>query len=1488
MFSSAYALEFDNLKFTTNPEVGEKVFIGAEEIDYNPLWEKYPVLEVKNAFGLGETLFSGAIDKHTDQCALGCESRLYVSISEPKALIEDIRFYVIDEGKERKRDFNSYSIEYKVGEVAKEVIDYTPVCVYDNANQTTTCPVTETKRIIYEPVWAYYTVGEVMPSGDYLLKINGNKRPNSILDWQIKTSGEWLTDWAVWGLGTIHLENYSGWNSEGTNSLISDKQGMMINVSQDSLLINVTKLPSSNINTIYLLTENATQIANATISGSLATFSSPPRLSAGVNYLVVGDSLGIIYTHQQYQWGYSYFPAKDNILTWIKAYNPVYGNGTISSNEILDITVQQGGSTVTLSSPANGTTVTPSTIQFFANVSVGLGYANITNVTLWHNASGTFTRNQTVIIQSSGTRDYLWVPKFDTSSTCTESQLSEGAGFSGTANWTYNVLVTDEFSQVMLGIARSDNESRFLAGINTLNNLTSRQYAPLPVWKVIRNGNYINTTFISNNDTASDGEARIIKALVIASNNSKFSQSTRDTARTLASSYCKAYVSYDFFYNNTGFTSKVSNNLIKWFAGTGAVSVNSGMTSGSFMFAGYTGDNVEALIACANIDSGLVTFNQTSARYMDIARNVTQGYIEATDWRGSQLKFIGKTYTWRNATGGTNLIAGQNLNATCDQDCNPSDYDDASRVTSICRSIYFANLTLGGTQTYPLGQNISDYCNQWRSNSTYVNGYTNVSYKVQFYQNGSASGTLQEGLFENGLGGNLDFWPQSTSPNNLSARISKMNEKFDVGNENTYGTSCFGVYRMSQGVNLYGDAIGLSNPAFGGNSSSWRLSPATTGFSSNNLTVNYYTLVNWWFNDSNANQNITNFISESVAGGSPSYNVSFNVTLDEGQYKWNVQACDLDTDCGFGASNYTLFVDDTAPSVNIIYPKGQIPFGWLGQNTSLNYSIIDATIDTCQRTYNSTTTGISCTANSSFIMDMPRSITVFANDTLNNVGTNTSYFNFTVFENSNTYNMNSTTLSTENFLINVTWDTEAYDSISGSLVYDGTSYSATQSGSSNVIFSKSLLMPSVGGSTQNKIFNWSFFLSNETGTSTVTSRSFSQSVGNFSLDNCSVYTNVIINYTMFDEDNRTKIFSPGINNTAEITFKISDLTQTYSLNISHASINQNGTKICSQNPINGTYRMDTDLTYESDNHWLEFHYIRNYTLNSTTTNHNVLLYDLLTANGQEFQITVTDKNGIEIPDAVISIERQYLDINQYLEVEAPKTDTDGIAYAHLVLSDVVYNFKVYKEGLLLFQYNGYRASCENIAIGLCRIELKEPKSSSGFNPRQSYSGISLTSSWNNNTRLYQLSYSVINSSATNITINVTKATGLISNACYNSQLSVSGVLSCNLYSQPTGRYLIQVYNGGVLIASEWVNVQFGGATNKIKYLFAFLMIMSLPFLAITSAPVAMLLFIFGLIMASITGLLASDDLFGSFSAIFWLIIAGLILIWRAFSKKDRT
>lgn len=693
---------------------------------------------------------------------------------------------------------------------------------------------------------------------------------------------------------------------------------------------------------------------------------------------------------------------------------------------------------------------------------------------------------------------------------------------------------------------------------------------------------------------------------------------------------------------------------------------------------------------------------------------------------------------------------------------------------------------------------------------------------------------------------------------------------------------------------LYNNGIGMPY----GFTSSIQLNNPIDNYATRNTTTTFdgtatvaganITNISYWDNSTGTfARNKTNIVT---GGTNTSY---FNQTFpSQGSFLWGMEACDSDGACGY-STNRTLSIDTTKPNITITYPGNIVPYHKLSTNLNLNWTATDSSgMGTCQYQWNSINTTIACqlnTTNINITTATPRQAIFSGNDTLGNYQSTQQNWNYSIFENSRSFNINTTELSTENYGINITWDSNAYSSIVAGLVYNGTYYLAsTSSSGTNLVYNRSLEVADVAGTTF-KTFYWNFVLTNLTGSNSINTTTSQQQINNVSLDNCGSFTNTLVNYTVYDEDDRSKLNAPANNVSVDLYLSISTPAQTNTVNVSFNTTNVNGVRVCTQNVLSGTYRLDSTVKYSATNRATEYYNIQNNTLSNSSVPMEIALYDLLTTNAQEFQITYKDENFIPVSGALIEIAREYLPLGTFLTVEIPKTDSDGKTIANLYLNNVVYTIYVKKEGRLLATFNNVRAFCSNIATGQCTLELTATGSSGRPESFLNFRGVSYTNSYNATSRIYTLTYTSSDGSSKNVGLNVSAYNNYNNNTiCTQSASSSSSTLQCSIpqsFGNGTG-YAVGTVGNQVLFTDTFVISQrrsqiLGGAI----YFFAFLLIISLPLMFATTGQGALVGFMIGLVAAGGIAFVDLGGYFGASSAFAWFLIAIFILIYKI-SKGD--
>ena len=552
------ALEIDNRKDV-------KQSFGYSEI--------YKDIVIENVFGLGKTLWSGSLKQNTDKCGTDCSARTDITLHEEGSLVDNIIFKTLQEdGKWIEQDIRSYKFLLETSVTQIEVPEYETVCeeVYFEINQTygEVCEeVFDGYTLEDTPQWREYSLGEVLPIGDYTLKLMGEKKPSRTVDWIIQSQGEWLDEWATWG-GGFNQEGYyqviyatsiqedafnSGnvsitehstgiWVINSTNSVTAPdiargeimeilyKPVTIASITTSKIENNITSttaiytsdLRDDNKKAIYFYWSGGTSggsgcatcaiSQNYTLSpltnnedmsfwgyvqaGGVNGHSSNFQIPSGITQLTIGDGTLSTYgtnttnndtdnSNSFYSYAYglgqnwAYSGGSGNVVLLSSA-NITTRDYTVSSCDVATkydydyeinvsiprMTYLEG--TITLNSPADAYISPSNTVTFNATATV-TGGATLTNMSLWHNGTGTWARNQTEVY-SGGNDAHGVALTLDGSFTARigirfvpvqNSRLGEvypKAGYTGTIAYLYEGTGTTQLANASItgGVATFD------------------------------------------------------------------------------------------------------------------------------------------------------------------------------------------------------------------------------------------------------------------------------------------------------------------------------------------------------------------------------------------------------------------------------------------------------------------------------------------------------------------------------------------------------------------------------------------------------------------------------------------------------------------------------------------------------------------------------------------------------------------------------------------------------------------------------------------------------------------------------------------------------------------------------------------------------------------------------------------------------------------------------------------------------------------------
>jgi hypothetical protein len=431
---------------------------------------------------------------------------------------------------------------------------------------------------------------------------------------------------------------------------------------------------------------------------------------------------------------------------------------------------------------------------------------------------------------------------------------------------------------------------------------------------------------------------------------------------------------------------------------------------------------------------------------------------------------------------------------------------------------------------------------------------------------------------------------------------------------------------------------------------------------------------------SNLSLLIDGTINETVTGSSTSLELEKGVTFADGDYNWS--CIGYDNVGSSTESEVRIFsIDNTLPSINVTSPSGDFYGLGIGDSLYLNWTITEDNIDSCWYNYNGTNVSVTCGDNTTSVTieDFTnKTITLYANDTAGNLGSDSTTWDYELIINSRTYNSTTYETSTESFILNVTYDSSRFVASSATFNYNGTNYATTKEAvADDFIFTKTLDIPLGSGSAENKSFYWTVELSEGVTPVSYNTSSLNQTVNPVNLGGCGgSNTSTAINFTAWDEKTLEKI--NGWDFEGFFEYYIGNGSIKKNITISEDNINE--VLLCiSQNT---TYNLDGIIGYnDNSTGYVERNY---YYYDEEISNDTLLqkLYLLNSGNSTSFILKVLNSNQQEVEGAYIYIDRYYISTNSYETVQIARTDDDGKSVGFFETENPFYRFRIYVDGIL--------------------------------------------------------------------------------------------------------------------------------------------------------------------------------------------------------------
>lgn len=463
------------------------------------------------------------------------------------------------------------------------------------------------------------------------------------------------------------------------------------------------------------------------------------------------------------------------------------------------------------------------------------------------------------------------------------------------------------------------------------------------------------------------------------------------------------------------------------------------------------------------------------------------------------------------------------------------------------------------------------------------------------------------------------------------------------------------------------------------------------------------------------------------------------------------------------------------------------------------------------------------------------------------------------------------------FMLNVTIpNTTTINSLS--LNYNNTNYSVSSvlSGPESYSLTRIITAPLVGADTDIPFY----FTINGINTTLL-----NQTVLNVNLDNCSSYTNKLLNISLFDERERN-----SLNGTIEVLYTVLDKPTYNEIQVlSGEFIDVTNTLVCSQIDLSGNdFAYSAQIKYYAENYSSELYNIQRADLTNTTTSLN--LYDLDSDHSTDFKIIYQDNTFSFVEDAIIQLQRLYLPTGNYEIVEAPLTSNEGAVVLHIDLDSNRYRATVVKNGEVLDEYNNLVFVCSNPLIGDCTQKLigeVNPGNSVPLNNLQDF----VYSDPTINNQTITISYSVPSGSPSAIGISLVQKDQFGNETlCDQSITSSAGSVECEFSETIGDSYvdLVLTKNGVIMLQQSYI-IPEDGALNFLgnNFFIVLLLMLSLVGMSFTSPEWIIVNGVLTFIISGALWLLSGLNFVVGLGSLMWLVIAACILIFKLAKQEDR-
>jgi len=517
--------------------------------------------------------------------------------------------------------------------------------------------------------------------------------------------------------------------------------------------------------------------------------------------------------------------------------------------------------------------------------------------------------------------------------------------------------------------------------------------------------------------------------------------------------------------------------------------------------------------------------------------------------------------------------------------------------------------------------------------------------------------------------------------------------------------------------------------------------------------------------------------------------------------------------------------------------------------------------------------------------DYTFNITLTENKTLTVVNATSSRevsWNYKLFQTTEYFVASTTSGATNPF--NITFDSNSQITIAY-LNYNNTAVLGSISNVGSIYVLSRDQLATGASSTTNIPFFWN--ITRADGFSYATT-SQNQSVSSIVINETCTGMYSIVNLTLVDELTQAKINETALNSSIKtyLTLYTSD-GETELSSFSHEYTSTNPAAICIDNNLsNGeTYLLNLQVQYKTDNHSEELYHIEDYTLDSSSLYQNITLYDLPNNNTQKFELLTRDTSYIPIEGALIKIDRKYIENGSFYTTEIPKTDAKGVTSASLETDDVIYNFYIYDNGVLISTFTNVLAICQTPLVSTCSIDFNAFQTGISIPDYELGSDFNFTLGYNSTSKIVSSSFTIPSGEPSTVMLEVIREDTLGTAVCEDTLTSASGTLTCVVpASFGNSSVLAKIYKTGVEQGRGNIKLDQSSSDifGPILIMLSVLVLLTLIGIGISDNPVVSAVFLFvGVLLLFAMNLVQSTGFYGKGATILFLGLAIILVIIKA-------